>query len=344
MELFLKLKKKFTKYLIVFAIILLALNISIDFLKKPRKIENINELSIKQVDSVFLSVLDEYGIKANWIKTIPLKVEEEDSISKQFIVNIPSDLPIPLIIKDINKIIEKDITGFVSEEKKIFGPTEIRIYTNEMLKLKVSLIPNIQTVRDRNKLSFIITDAFELNGSEFNTLLVLPYSLSLLVVPGESVITKVDSLKKYVKEYSVLLNDNINDFKFKLEKGFQKKLLKNSIATIFTSFKSAGVFAVDEKSQLYNSAIYNFVRDEFKKWGVELIKLAEFINLDEANESELISKFKFHCLDGTRSDQKTFLTTYENFRKLRDELEKAKKLGNRVIPLSETELVKRKSK
>ncbi|MBI1937063.1 MAG: hypothetical protein HYS25_02965 [Ignavibacteriales bacterium] len=334
------LKKKFTGYLLIAAIALLLSNVIIDLIKKPEKHEIVNELTVRQIDSVFNFVLKEYGIDSAWISTKKLKIADEDSINKQYVVMLPSDLPIPLIIRDINKIIEKDITGFVSEEKKIFGTTEIRIYTNEILKLQASLIADPNTVRQRNNFAFIISDAFELGETDYNKFLYLPYTLSVAVVPGETVPVKADTLNKFSKEYIALINNEISGDKFKLEPGDQKALLKRSVDMIVKSLNKSQLFVVDEQSKIFNSTVYNFVRDEFKKKGKKLVHLSEFIKLGAGDETELISKFKFHCEGINEAKQKIFYLPYEDFLTIRAEVEKARKRGSRVIPLSSTVLVK----
>lgn len=338
-----QLKKSFTKYLLITAVVLLFINVAIDLIKKPAKKnhEQSRELSTTQIDSVFLSVLDQYGIENEWISTSKIKIADEDSISKQFTVKLPADLSIPLIIKDINKIIENDITGFVSEEKKIFGTTEIRIYTNEILKLKAILIPNAETVRLRNQLSIIISDAYDLSTSDFNSFLSVPYVLSAVMIPGESSVIQADTLKKYSKEYIVLLNNENKETKFRLESGDQKELIKNSVINIVSGFRKAVLFCVDEQSKLFNSTIYNFVRDDFKRHGVKLVHESEFLQIASDEDSELISKFRYHCDDKSNGNQKIFLMSFEDFLKIRPELEKFRKKGNMVVALSSTDLVKK---
>jgi hypothetical protein len=337
-------KKTFTKYLFGLTIFLLVVNIIIEFVVRPSKHGNngeskIRELTTRQIDSIFVDVLDQYGIESKWISTKQVKIKDEDSLKKQFTVNLPADLPIPLIIRDINKVIENDITGFVSEEKKIFGTTEIRIYTNELLKLKATLVSDPQTIRERNNITFVITDAANLKQSDFSKFLSLPYSLCLTVIPSESASFQVDSIKKYSKEYIVLLNNEMTGKKYKLESRDQKTLIRNSISNILKDFKEAKLLTVDETSRLFNSVIYNFVRDEFKKRNKELVPLSQFIFLSANNESELISKFKFHCMDGSSGNQKTFLISYENFLKIRPELELFKKKGHRILPISQAEII-----
>lgn len=335
-------KKNFTKYLLITAIALLIVNVGIDLFKKPSAMKSADskELSVKQIDSVFFSVLNEYGIEPNWITEKKINVPYEDSVKKELVVMLPADLPIPLIIKDVHDIIENDITGFVSEEKRIFGRTEIRIYSNEILKLQAVLLPDAQTIRKRNQLSFIISDAFDLSDSDFNTFLKIPFVLSAAVTPNDDSVIKADSLAKYSKEFIVVINNGIKDSKFRLETKYQKALLRNSVSNIIKLFSKARLFAVDEQSEIFNSTIYNFIRDDFKRLGVNLLPVNEFLNLRWDVESELISKFKFHCEDKSGNDQKIFFLTFDDFLKISGELNKFRKKGNRVIAVSSTELAK----
>jgi len=338
-------KREIIKYLLGAAIVLLVANITIDFLKKPKKAVNIHELSVVQIENVFFKVLDEYGIESNWIAKKKHKSAEDDSIKTQYEVKIPADMPVPLIIKDINKIIEKDITGFVSEEKKIFGTTEIRIYTNEVLKLKATLIPDKQIIRHRNDLSFIITDAFDLNTARFNNFLSEYFPIACVVVPGKDLIAKADSIKNYTKDFVILLNNDITDSNMKLKSEYSKGLLRGSINNIVSSFRDAKAFIVDERSTLFNSPIYNFVRDDFKHYGINLFPQSEFIDLSAEEDSELVSKFKFYCNDTTGVHQKIFMSSFENYEKIQNELVRFKKKGNKIIPITKTYIaLKPKSK
>lgn len=77
----------------------------------------------------------------------------------------------------------------------------------------------------------------------------------------------------------------------KLVQEYQKELLRSSIRNILASFAKAKYVAVEERGNLFNSPIYNFVRDEFKKRKFAPIPLSEFIRLETEDEQELLSKF-----------------------------------------------------
>ena len=334
-------KQKIIKYLLAAAVLLLVINIAIESLKKPKKEIAVHELSVVQIETVFFTVLDEYGIATKWITRKKYKSAEYDSVKTEYTVKIPADMPVPLIIKDINKVIEKDITGFVSEEKKIFGTTEIRIYTNEVLKLKATLIPNKEIIRKRNELSFVINDVFDLNEKRFNNFLSVHHPISCTVVPGHDLVIKADSLKDYTKEYAVLLNNEINDPKMKLKSDYQKVILRGSMQNIISGFRDAKAYIIEENSTLYNSPIYNYVRDEFNRQSIYLYPRSELIELNAQEDSELISKFRFYCEDTTGVHQKIFFSSFDNFLKIQNEIEKIKKKGNKIIPLSKTFLAEK---
>lgn len=335
-------KQKFIKYLLVLAIILLVVEIAIDRSRKPKQVVAASELTVLQIETVFFKMLDNYGIEPKWISKKKVKPADDDSTRLQYIVKIPADVPIPLIIRDINKVIQKDITGFVSEEIKIFGSTEVRIYTNEILKLRATLTPDKSLIRKRNSLSFIISDAFDLSDDNFNKFLSVSHPVACSIVPDVNLIIKADTLKDYRKEYALLLDDQISDPKMKLKQEYQKELLRGSMRNIVNSFKDSRLIIVDEKSALFRSPIYNFVRDDFKRLGVTLAVKSEFIELNASEDSELYSKFRFYCNDTSGIHEKQFIISFENFQKILPELEGVKKKGNKIIPISKTSLALRK--
>jgi hypothetical protein len=125
----------------------------------------------------------------------------------------------------------------------------------------------------------------------------------------------------------------------KMKQEYQKKLLSGSIKNIVSAFKNAKAFIVDVKSKLFNSSIYNFVRDEFKHNSITLYPQSEFINLTGKDDSELYSKFNFFCNDTSGKNQKIFICTLSDFQKLQNQIEQFRKKGNKIVPLAKTYLV-----
>ncbi|MCX7876680.1 MAG: hypothetical protein N2321_11015 [Melioribacteraceae bacterium] len=329
-------KKKLVFYLSLLAISLLLTNILIDLFTKKKSYPNSKELSRTEVENVFWKVLDDYGIKANWVTKKKFKQVDEDSVNYQFNVLLSEDIPIPLIIKDINNVIRKDISAYVSEEKKIFGETELRIYSNEYLKLKVNFYPTKNLFRDNKEISFLISDAMDLNEENYKSFLFSNLPINAVIVPDPALTQKADSLSKYSKEYVLLLNNDVDDTKMKLSQEFRTDILKKSIEAILGSFPKNKFVFVDENSNLFNSPIYNFVRDEFKKRNRTLFHMSECIKLNQA-EDEMFSKLKFY-LEDTITKKKIFYTDFSNFMKMNPMIEKFRKKGGKVLPVSKSYL------
>jgi hypothetical protein len=334
-------KRNIVNYLVAVVIVLLLINILVENRRKPPKEKAAGELSVSQVEDVFFKVLDEYGIEGSWITKKKYKPTEDDSIKTEYFVKLPLDLPVPMIIKEMNSIIQKEITAFVSVEKIKYGTTEIRIYTNESLKLKATLIPDNQNVRNRKELAFIISNALELGESDFRKFLSVYFPISALVIPNKANILKTDSLLKYSKEYALLISNDISDPETKLNPDYKKDLLRGSVENILTYFRNAGSVLIDERSKLFKSPLYGPVYDDFKHRGFVLHPLKEIISLDSKESPELYYKFNISCSDTAGSRQTIFILSFENFEKIFDGIEKMKKKGNRIIPLSRTFICKR---
>ncbi len=329
-------KKKIVHYLSIIAVILLLLNVLLDLFKKKTFHPNAKELSRLEIETIFWKILDDYGVKANWVTKKKFSPSDEDSVSYEFNVLLSQDIPIPLIIKDINNVIRKDISTYVSDEKKIFGDTELRIYSNEFLKLKANFITNERLKRDEKEISIIIFDAIDLDNENLKSFLLSKVPLNAMIVPSEELTYKADSLSKYSKEYVLILNNDLTDTKMKLSQDFKKEILRKSIENILNTFSKNKFIFIDEASTLFNSPIYNYVRDEFKKRNRPLIHMSECIKLNQS-EDEILSKLKFY-LEDTISKRKIFYTDFNNYNKMIFMIDKFRKKGGKVLPISKSYL------
>ncbi len=325
---------KLTYYLIGTAVVLLIINLSVDlfFNKQDDGSSHIvGEFEVRVIDSVFNAILANHGIDKNWVSKKKIKVNNEDSIRYKIIVHLPEDLPIPLILRDLESAIENDITSFVSEEKKIFGETELRVYSNEKLKLLADLIPDPELKREQNNLAFIFYDV-ETDNTEFTDILNMPYRFAVGLIPSEESKIAADTIDKYDKDYVVLMNDEISsDYRIKTRS--HKKVIDNAIDKITIDFPHALFFMIDKNSELYNSPVFNYVEGKFNKEGIALKVISDFILLDDEDKDELLSRFKYYCEDKTGDKTKIFLITPENFKIIKHEFDKYRKKGYKIVPV-----------
>ncbi|MFA7289503.1 MAG: hypothetical protein WC055_11560 [Melioribacteraceae bacterium] len=331
-------KRKIILYLLFFSVLLLLgyLIVSVTNQKKVTSITNQErELSVIEVDSILYTVLDDYAIPSQWVQQKKIKIKGEDSLKYFYTINLSSDISIPMLIKDLKKVYDKDITGMVCKETVFRNDTEINVFSSEFLKLRAELIPKKDLERDRNKLGFIICDSYKLSKEDFSYLLELPYAVTFALFPDKNFLSMRDSIVKYGKNYVVLINDEIEEKEFKLSPDYGKEILKRSVATILSKFNTASGFIISTNSDLYESTALNFVRDEFKKRKLILYTEKNFVSFDENKIEEIKSILKFHAEKLVDNRFKTFWISFENFSEIQNNLADLRKRGTRIIPFSQ---------
>ena len=133
------------------------------------------------------------------------------------------------------------------------------------------------------------------------------------------------------KEYAVLLNDDINDLDFKLNKNYSKNRLGIVIRTIIGAFPNAVFFVIDDASNLYHSPIFTFIKKEFVKRKIKLIKESDFIHIHEGNSEEVQESLKDVVKPTQLGDQKLVMLHADNFEIARPEIFSLIKIGYKFV-------------
>ena len=152
--------------LLAAAVLLLVANLTINYLNQPEEPTTVKaELTSSLVDSLFLFTLNSFGLSNEWIKEVQNKQTD-----KSYIVRLPNDLSIPVVLAEINtNFFEKNLV-FSSVEKDFSGRTRLTISRGNKIILSAELKYDKEIFRSRKTLAFIIKD-YELSGSEDSLLL-----------------------------------------------------------------------------------------------------------------------------------------------------------------------------
>lgn len=306
-------KKKIINILIGASIVLLLSNVLIDVLTGNDKKIKSDEITISQIDSIFFSVIEKFELNDNWIEKKNIKKGNNDSLKYVFYIKIPKDIPVATILKEMNYGFYDKPVKIISEEKINFGKTVIKITSNNNLKLQAFFNVEKDIQREFSKLSFILTNADDLNELEFIRLMRIPFPFALLLIPEEKTYNLLAQTYEFRKEVFLLLNDDVDEKKYSLDPDYEKLRLKNSVLSVISDFPKIINYIVDTESDLYKSTSYNFVKDEFIKRGVKISELAKFVNLDRESNNEIKSLLEFYVSSGKSLDAKTFLISAENF-------------------------------
>lgn len=319
-------KRKFIYGLISFSLLLIAANIYIDnFFTKSEPV--IREISKTEIENGFTKTLIDHGIDDEWIEKKNVERNNADSINYIYRVKIPSDISITSIIKDLNETFINKPLLIESTERKNYSNSTVKFYSNEILKLEAYLNHEDNISRKYATYSFIVN----VDNIEINEILKIQIPFSLAITPSETNAKQISRLNELNKSYVILLDDTIDDSKYKLDKDFSKEKLIRSIKSILFSFGRNRVYIIDDNSSIYNSKIYNLLKDELVKRNIKIIIKNSLTNLTADSNKELFSLFEFYTTSLKKKEGKIFLMNYNNFITLQAPLEKQIKKGDRII-------------
>ena len=294
-----------------------------------------SEVSSKAIEEYFLSSVNSFGLKKNWLVKTNVKKKYKDTVKQDSVISyklsIPEDLPIPVILNEINSSLKKENVDIISQEEKINGKTILSIYSKNNLKLIAALEYNNETRRKAGFVGIIISGLEELKEEEINQILNFPELFGYYVIPSKESAEFVKKHLKSKKECIILLNDDIEELKFRLQTEFPESRLKSSIRSIIGSFPKASLILVDDKSKLYNSDIYKFIVNEFEKRNIKLIKKSSLIDINDEPKNQQQSTFSNLVKSSNENWGKVIIVPADNFSLIEDEVISLRKIGYKFI-------------
>ena len=326
-------KKSSLKILFGTALVLLIANLVLNNIENENNsVSTKTKLSDAEIDSLFRYSLYSLGLLDDWIKE-----SNSSSVGNSYKVKIPRDLSIPVILAEINSNFWESDVEINSVEKRFSGRTILEIKLEDEIKLRADFDYHKDIFRSAGTAAFIL-DNFELSSSEDSLLLEIPEPFSPLFVPSTENLLLSKFILDKQKTYSLLLNDDIPELKYKLKDGYSKNRLKGPLLSIINDFSSATYFFIDDKSDLFNSAIFSYLKDELVKRKIKIVKLSYMQKLDFSETDLLISSFDTLMKNTAEGESITFLISADNFRNLLPVIKSYRKVGYKILHPSETKL------
>ncbi len=324
-------KKSTLQILFGTALILLIANLVLNIIaNENNSISNKTELSSVEIDSLFRLSLHSFGLLDDWIKE-----SKSSKADNSYKVKIPKDLSIPVILAEINSFFwDSDVT-INSVEKIFYGRTILEIKSEDKIMLRADFDYAKNIFRSAGTAAFIVEN-FELSDFEDSLLLEIPEPFSPLLIPSNENLLLSKSIIDKQKTYSLLLNDNIPELKYKLKDSYSQNRLKGSLLSIINDFSSATYFFIDDQSDLFNSLIFSYLKDELVKRKIKIVALSNLQKLDFSETDLLISSFDTFMKNTEEGESITFLISADNFRNLLPEIKSYRKAGYKIVHPSET--------
>lgn len=264
------------------SILLLLSNLILSLIFSDSKTLAHPSLTEDEIDKKFKESLFSFAIKDEWIS----KLKSDNSITS-YRIKIPNDLPIPQILNELNKQYCNYNIQVRSEEKKINGRTIVNLIDGDKIILNADLRYNIGIERNSSK-SAIFIFGREDKVNEYDSLLnTTTRDVTALLTPSKSNASFTKWLRENGFDYAVLLNNKVNDIEFRMEKDHSQTRVKLIVQNLVVSFPNALFFVIDKNSDLYKSANYKTVKNEFDKRKINFFTSdsLHFIN-DETKASE----------------------------------------------------------
>ncbi|MBN1300047.1 MAG: hypothetical protein JW995_02440 [Melioribacteraceae bacterium] len=322
-------KKRIIYTLLAVSLILLLMNVYFEYSNAEKEKRTVYETSKSEIEKLFIKVVLEFGIKRDWITTGINKNTEYDSLSQIFYIGTPPSIQIINIINDLSYSMKKLNVDLRIHETKNNTRSEIDIYSNNYLKLRAVITHNPDYKREYSEIAFLVeSDLYDLgNLTEQSKKIFVPFTF--LFKPSNELKSNIESVMQLNSSYAILICDNIPAEDFVLEPTDSKNLISRNVVNIISLFGRERLYIIDDKSLLYSSIIYNFIRDEFGKRNVNLVKLSSFSDLRGKDLSDIASIVDFHSENGKGKEPRTLVIGLDDFVKIQEQIKAQKKKGSR---------------
>lgn len=317
---FLSDENKIVQLLFILALLFLAANLVFDKLYNTKPAEN-TELSFDEINTRFNNALSNLGMSEDWIKK---KKGNDNTVILQ--VQVPKDLPVTLILQELNNVFKPGEAIIHSIEKTFDRKTVLNISSGDEVKLSAEFTYNNKIRRKSVRVGFLVTGLGKGEKTD-SLLLIYPEAFAAILIPSKSSAEFVKKISKYNKEYIVYLNDEITELDFKLSDSYSNLRLKNSIRLIVGSFSKAIFFLVDDNSNLFSSSIFPFIKEEIEKRKIRLVEQSSFNNITNSPEEDLAENFRLKMEAMASGEDGLFIISSSDLISLQYELASFRKRG-----------------
>jgi hypothetical protein len=321
--------------LFVLAILLLAANILVGkVFQTENTIISPRSLSAEEVDSLFLTAFESFGLESSIVKKQKIKEVKIDSDYPSYSFNLPGDLPIPVFISELNELFTSYDAEVHSEEKRNSGRTLITIFSENEIKLTASADYNRELKREAATIGFLIHINDNTSKADIDNLVNIPEPFSLLFTPSLVMKSFISANGNSNRQFALLLGDETIDLDFKFDSGYSERRLKSSVRNLLGAFSKAVFFVIDDNSSFSNSKVYPFIEKEIIDRKIKLVKKSE-LNLISGSVSNVADQFRDMLNTADNDSSILLLCTPEDFTNLLPEIRSFRKIGYKYTVPSE---------
>lgn len=316
--------------LFLIAVFLLALDFTLPSLLDPQERKIAVILSDEDLESFFFEALRDVGMQDNWISPLTRRGKQAAENYPAYKVDVPKDLPIPVILNEIFIKFRGYNVNVLSEELSAGGRSSLKILSGGETKIHAELNYKDQIRRKASNIGLALYDIDEV-GKNDSLILTLPESFAVILIPSKTAVEYKRRLQNFRKEYVLLIGDDTKDLEYKLSPGYSTNRLKSSIRSIIGSFSDAVFFIIDDNSKLFNSTVFQLVKSEFEKNNIKLINKSSIERASAEPGEDGMNNFSTSVINTGDGITKLLLINASEFIDLRADMIKLRKIGYKFI-------------
>ncbi len=324
-------KKKIVGILFSVAILLLILNIVIKKPVKANEKTSGKDLTSEEIKTKFFDAMKNVGLEKDWIIVKRNYGEDRKWLPNYYYVEIPNDLPIPLVIREVQNEFDESNLNLECTEEKLNGRTTIDFVSGGELKQKAVLAYDSEVRRNAGSVGLMVLVPGNIGKNEFESLLDIPEYFTSILVPSKNAAILKKEIKKRDKNYAVLLNDDITPMNYSLKSSYPDFRIRNAISAIVTDFSDADFFMIDNNSDIFSSSKYSIISREFKRRNIKLVEQNSFVNLTSDSESKMETDFDDVVKKTIGGKSVEIILTVDGLSNLLSDISKFRKIGFKFV-------------
>lgn len=317
------------KILFITASFLLLAHLISDFFILEKSFGSEQEEKLISTEDLLLKVFDEHGIQTSWISTVTSR-KKIDTLTTEYRVQIPADVPIPLIIRDLQSLFNNEEQTISATETEINGRSFVTIASKDNYRVVTEFVRNRNIKRVGITASFIINEFNNLRRTDAEILLNTDLQFCVLLNPAASNEAAASEIVNNKKEYALLISGEIREIAFRFDKNFSRQRLRDSFVNMLTTFPAVKLIVYDDDPDFMTPDLNDVMNTFAERNKIKLLPLSKIKksshDLEESSTQNFLPDDGINFINAT-----TLLNNYE-------ELLSFRKKGNRI--LYPTELIK----
>ncbi|MDH7515526.1 MAG: hypothetical protein QHI48_06615 [Bacteroidota bacterium] len=231
-------------------------------------------------------VLEEYGIRGQWVKQSPVVMEGNDTVRMVWSVHIPTDVPVASLAHEIGILAEQQGGKTMAVEDAKTGQVNLHVLFDGFVRTSVLFVPTAGLRREEGIILFLVDGLDDAGGAELDRFLEAVDPIGCILTPNRKSAQIHDNMHNAGKDVILHIHVSVEGDKgnrFSLSETFDAKELESRVKRILKSFSGArSYFLTMERNPGPHAHLIDTL---LGRQGLKKLDASRFIYMDRRSES-----------------------------------------------------------